>query len=1272
MDISDLAKNGIFYRPLTPSKPQEPAAEEDGDTVRGFKKAMYQIPQTLGGTIALAGDAMGSDGMLEYGMKVYDNQSEKIAKVTKESDSLTGVLQRGESGTDWLQNATGYVGGQAITAIATGGLGGFIGSQLAKRGIRKVVTDGVESAVAKQAIARGAKIGAGTALFGSNLVQEAGSIYPEARHVAEEDGREGKLSGSDLTRVAGSALAAAGVDTAMDALMLGRVMNGARKPGESLLRAARREVPLAMAREGITEGIQTGIERWGAQQQLGTADAVRDYVDSMGVGMVGGGQGGALSVIRANKVPESGSLTRAANAGIEDQILQLTNDPQPLISFPDGSVGHKQDLEAYLVSKYPDADERLAARREIMGRDPATGKRAEPEPVEEPKSADNEANEQANLQAWGARHDPVDLKYAQALLAAPGAKGKELMIVPHPKGKGYTLVPSKWLTLDTQARAGALQRGDEGMLPGPSREAPGGAIRVDSEGGAAAETYGEQVRTGDARREQQAADEAAAARQQELGKQTERGAKAVPKPAKAAPADEPAPAPAAPAAPVSIMNKVGKPFMSEFAAKRAHKEGYADTHDITAADEGGWILTPKEAKNADAAVPTPVDLAEGSNPDAAGAGSGKPKGVKKAVQKPGKRKAAAAGTVAPADAAAVHADPAADAQPALTPEPEWKTNPYTAYKFSIEGGARAFMEKKKVDPAKFEPVQGENGSWALKPVQSSSSLNRKADDEREIEGRATRPKQASDLQALAEHEGSLPQSEKSVLPQLRGEGDNDLPGVGGELSGVSGSSGGAPNAEAHTGQKGERRELRAKKHPVADKNGASEQPAQERVVDGARRDKDSGAMGARSGTSSEHTAQEAVAGADAGTGDIQSASARKESLGIDPNGKKSNAKNDDVPASGNANEPGAAEGDGQQQGGSAGAADPAGEPVSERDVSDRPAKTKKPIADKHAGKSFGDQGQAEAYLTKNKIRDTHRIENTGRDKYEIKPKDGKKVDWRAKVAKQEAALAKQLATAEANAAARGKERISIGDLVAESKAVGMNAAGEPLYENKRGMFRMRMDRKDQPDGFADFGGDLAPTVKEAQAPDIERRAVLEHTIEVAQEEIENDISSGMVDDGELNSFSDLHEFTDANMYVSDASREDRRIGPLGKARGWKMEEYIVFTSEAINAIDAWLKAGRTGDAIDYLPAAAAPSKVENVPVGNDSAVIPSGNETEAEPQDTGADIPRAFFKKVKVSTDVWIEEEKAFESVEMTADRALKEVREDIANYKALLKCMKG
>jgi len=75
------------------------------------------------------------------------------------------------------------------------------------------------------------------------------------------------------------------------------------------------------------------------------------------------------------------------------------------------------------------------------------------------------------------------------------------------------------------------------------------------------------------------------------------------------------------------------------------------------------------------------------------------------------------------------------------------------------------------------------------------------------------------------------------------------------------------------------------------------------------------------------------------------------------------------------------------------------------------------------------------------------------------------------------------ATTTANPAT-SKEAISVKDLIAESTLAGKNDAGEVLYDNKRGRFRIRHDRNGYgPDGYADFGGNLAPARESATSTD---------------------------------------------------------------------------------------------------------------------------------------------------------------------------------------------
>lgn len=59
-------------------------------------------------------------------------------------------------------------------------------------------------------------------------------------------------------------------------------------------------------------------------------------------------------------------------------------------------------------------------------------------------------------------------------------------------------------------------------------------------------------------------------------------------------------------------------------------------------------------------------------------------------------------------------------------------------------------------------------------------------------------------------------------------------------------------------------------------------------------------------------------------------------------------------------------------------------------------------------------------------------------------------------------------------------------------------------------------------------------------------------------------------------------------------------------------------------------------------------------------------------RDDGADIPLAFFAKVKVPHEVHVDGENRTETVDVPASTALQSTRDDIAHLEALLNCMGG
>ncbi|MDB4313295.1 hypothetical protein N9920_03910, partial [Akkermansiaceae bacterium] len=85
--------------------------------------------------------------------------------------------------------------------------------------------------------------------------------------------------------------------------------------------------------------------------------------------------------------------------------------------------------------------------------------------------------------------------------------------------------------------------------------------------------------------------------------------------------------------------------------------------------------------------------------------------------------------------------------------------------------------------------------------------------------------------------------------------------------------------------------------------------------------------------------------------------------------------------------------------------------------------------------------------------------------------------------------------------------------------------------------------------------------------------IVTHRSEVAKIEIRQGIERGIIEPSQVTGFSDLHDFVDANMYLNDADRADRFIGPFGKSKGWGSQEFAEISNKIADVIDSWIKDG---------------------------------------------------------------------------------------------------
>ena len=195
------------------------------------------------------------------------------------------------------------------------------------------------------------------------FTQEYGGIRQEQKESGQED--------------KGRALAAAIPATALERVGMGsalKVLKGSPIGAGSILKEAGKGV----LKEGATEGAQNVIEQWGAFKDPTAGQNLEDTALAAVMGGIGGGvMGGATGAVssyrqRAQQQADAqagqnadGVNADAGSAGPDAPPLALGNTPDPLISFPDGSVGRQSEVDRY-INGLPE-DQRIAERAKLMG-----------------------------------------------------------------------------------------------------------------------------------------------------------------------------------------------------------------------------------------------------------------------------------------------------------------------------------------------------------------------------------------------------------------------------------------------------------------------------------------------------------------------------------------------------------------------------------------------------------------------------------------------------------------------------------------------------------------------------------------------------------------------------------------------------------------------------------------------------------------------------------------------------------------------------------------
>ena len=287
----------IFGNPLGTPPPS-------GDFSRGVKQSFQELKGTGYGLLGLTGAGLGIQGLKDYGLENAQEAFGKSAAMSKPTDQLEGIESFGDAA-DYLQRGLGYVAGQALPSVLTGGIGAIIGKKLAQRGIQSL-TEKEIAYLSTRAAQRGAMTGAALTSYG----QEAGSIYPEM--VQEGHDEPG--------RAAAFALPAAALDVLPEMRIIKKFFpfanEGVEAASKGIVRRVATEGGKQALAEGVTEGAQTAIERAAAYKSLNDKEAWSEYANAAALGALGGGVlGGATGAFKSGS-----SLMPTANPQMQGEL----------------------------------------------------------------------------------------------------------------------------------------------------------------------------------------------------------------------------------------------------------------------------------------------------------------------------------------------------------------------------------------------------------------------------------------------------------------------------------------------------------------------------------------------------------------------------------------------------------------------------------------------------------------------------------------------------------------------------------------------------------------------------------------------------------------------------------------------------------------------------------------------------------------------------------------------------------------------------------------
>jgi hypothetical protein len=362
-----------------------PTAESDSDAIKmaskqfgidpaeianevGFKfnkpGFMSDIKRGTGQAIGAIGSTARDLGLPTIG-KAVEGYGEDVAYRNPSQINTVGEAVRSPLTT--IRESVGEIIPQIGTSLGAGMAGRFVGGAIGSLA-------GPGGTVAGQAI------GGAAGTYLGNLAQSYGGIRAEQREQGIEDKGRAAAAG------AGSAV----LDTAFGAE---RVVNKfltkgsdilAREAGTSLLKNVGKQTAIGVGTESLTEGVQTGIERYGAYKPLTGDEALNEYGLAMIKGGIGGGvvRGGLASISGerpvegGNDIQQAFSQPNVSGTPTTNVVPPVTPPPTPpaaTLSPPavtGGTTDIAQQTQAAAAEnqQVQEAQQNLVKREDVFGK----------------------------------------------------------------------------------------------------------------------------------------------------------------------------------------------------------------------------------------------------------------------------------------------------------------------------------------------------------------------------------------------------------------------------------------------------------------------------------------------------------------------------------------------------------------------------------------------------------------------------------------------------------------------------------------------------------------------------------------------------------------------------------------------------------------------------------------------------------------------------------------------------------------------------------------